>query len=171
MGNCNPLIFLRQDYHLSGVHSNFDAISNSYTPNIGRENANRSFRPDENVIHFEKDVLQEDLHSERPVCTPVDRKSGRMRWPRAPSGSAKRGSVAFQNWSRSVWSGIETCACGQRARTWSCPSQNPSSISFPEGGSRNLGERLSAPHIDVGPALPAGREGSKTVRLRGKSSQ
>jgi hypothetical protein len=81
-----------------------------------------------------------------------------MRWPRAPSGNAKRESVAFQNWSRSVWSGIETSACGQRARTWSCPSQDPSSISFPEGGSRNLGERLSASHIDVGPALPAGWE-------------
>jgi len=75
MGNCNPLIFLRQDYHLSGVHSNFDAISNSYTPNISRENANRSLRPDENVIHFERSEshgvlaqISEDLFFRKSVA-------------------------------------------------------------------------------------------------------
>jgi hypothetical protein len=29
-------------------------------------------------------------------------------------------------------------------------------VSFPEGGPRNLSERLSPSRIDVGPALPAG---------------
>lgn len=75
MGNCNPVIFLRQNRHLPGVRSNFDAISNSYTPNISRENANRSFRPDENVIHFERSEphgvlaqISEDLFFRKSVA-------------------------------------------------------------------------------------------------------
>jgi hypothetical protein len=36
------------------VRPNFYAISNLGTPDNGRENANRSFRPDENVIHIER---------------------------------------------------------------------------------------------------------------------
>jgi DNA-binding transcriptional LysR family regulator len=45
---------------------------------------------------LEKDVHQEDLHSERPVCAPVDRKSGRMRWPRAPSGTLSGSRLPFK---------------------------------------------------------------------------
>jgi len=97
-----------------------------------------------------------DEHSERPVYAPIDRQSTRVRWPRTPSGNAKRESVAFQNWCRSVWNGIETCASGQGARTGSRPSEDPSDASFSEASSRNFGERLSSSSIDVGPALPAG---------------
>ena len=39
---------------MPGVRFDFDATSNTCTPDIRRENANRSFRPDENVIHIER---------------------------------------------------------------------------------------------------------------------
>jgi hypothetical protein len=57
------------------VRSNLDAISNSGTPNVSRENANRSFRPDENVIHFERSEphrmmaqISEDLFFRKSVA-------------------------------------------------------------------------------------------------------
>src|SRR5271156_992777 len=54
MGNCNPVVFLRQDCQLPGVRFDFHAISNRGTPDIGRENAYKSFGPDQNIIHIEE---------------------------------------------------------------------------------------------------------------------
>jgi hypothetical protein len=54
MGNCNSFIFLRYDCQLPDVRFNFYAISNRSTPDSSRENANKSFGPDENVIHLER---------------------------------------------------------------------------------------------------------------------
>src|SRR5271169_1618296 len=53
MGNCDPLIFLRQDCQLPGVRFNFHAVSDRGTADSSRENADNSFGPDENVLHLE----------------------------------------------------------------------------------------------------------------------
>lgn len=53
MTNRNPLIFLRQDCQLPGVRFDFDAVPDRGAPNSSRENADKSFDPDENVIHLE----------------------------------------------------------------------------------------------------------------------
>jgi hypothetical protein len=58
---CNPPIFLRQDCQLPGVRWDFDAISNSCTPDISRENANSSFCPNKDIIQIEKSELTQGI--------------------------------------------------------------------------------------------------------------